>query len=321
MPGESGKIPIKVATSHYNGAVTKTVSIQTNAPGAGANVVLTLKGELWQVVQIMPQNVYFGRILTTDADKAAPAQKLTITTNNNVTAKITDVRSTNPAFKADLTEVEPGKKFELLVSTVPPLKEGNNYGTIDMSTGVAEMPRLTVPVSCMVAPELEVTPNQIVLPPNAKMAMKRPILVRNNNPKAPMKVTAATCNNPKVAIDLKEVQPNTVWQVMVDIPAGYAKETPDGDVISFKSDNTKLAATTVKIVEQPAMVAPMGPMPQPVNAAAAQAKAAAGITPQPVLKTPAPAAPSNASPEKPTSAAPVSPAKTESASDVAKPSK
>src|SRR5205809_7047430 len=113
MPGESGKIPIKVGTAHYTGPVTKTVTVLTNAPGAGANISLQVKGELWQVVQVTPNAVSFGRLTAEDADKVLPVQKLVIDVNTDVKATITDIKSSNPQFAAEATVIEPCKRFDL----------------------------------------------------------------------------------------------------------------------------------------------------------------------------------------------------------------
>jgi hypothetical protein len=330
MPGESGKIPIKVGTAHYSGPVTKSVTVMTNVAGAGQNIQLQIKGELWQVVQVTPNAASFGRLTEADAKISLPEQKLAIVVNTEAKASITDVKCSNPQFTAEVKEVEPGKKFDLLVKAVPPLKSGNNFGTIDMNTGVPEMPTLKVTVSAFVAAELEVMPQQLVLGVGQKVALTRQIFIRNNS-KTPVNISDVACSNPAIKLDLRVTSPGTMYQINVNVPAEYAK-TPEGDRITFKTDKPGMTEVVVPIIQQPmpAMAhmqpgatgapaginaRPMGPFPQPgqlgappVNPASpTKAAAVQGNAARPAAGNaagPATAQPSGAAPATPANTPP-----------------
>jgi len=286
QPGQSGKIPLKVNPGNMTGPVAKNITIMTNASGPGATVTLTMKGELWQIVQVTPQNAYFGKILVSEAATATNSQVVTITTNNGAIATIGEVKSSNPVFKGEVTEVEPGTKYSLKVSLVPPLKEGNNYGTIEVQTGIPEMPKVTLTATALVAPELEISPNQVAVMSTSKVAMKRPIIVRNNNIKTKMTLTDLVCTNPTVAVEAKEVTAGQVWQIMVDLPANYAKAGTEPDMITFVTDKPGFELVKVPIVEQQvaapynasaAMINPPMPIKAPTAAAAGVVPPAMGV--------------------------------------------
>lgn len=249
QPGQSGKIPLKMNPGNVTAPVSKSITIVTNATGAGANVTLMLKGEVWQIVQVTPPHLNFGKILTTEAATAAPTQTATIKVNNGAIASIGEIKSSNPSFKAEVKEVTPGTEFQLVVSVVPPLSNPNNYSSIEIMTGLAEMPKVTVSASAQVEPEVMVTPNQVAYTATSKVAQKRPVSVRNNG-KTPMVLNNVVSSNPAVTVTTQEVQPGMMWQLMIDLPADYAKAGTEPDQITFTTDKAGFETVKLPIVEQ-----------------------------------------------------------------------
>ena len=108
QPGETGKIPISLKTTSVSGALTKSVTITTNVPvSTKATIVLKIKGQVWQPVQVTPRSAAFGRI-TLDTLEEGPFRKLTIVSNVEGDLQLSDIKSTNPAFRAEVAPVEAG---------------------------------------------------------------------------------------------------------------------------------------------------------------------------------------------------------------------
>ncbi|MCG8532738.1 MAG: DUF1573 domain-containing protein, partial [Desulfovibrionales bacterium] len=151
QPGERGKIPIKMATDKFNGPVSKTVTVHTNAPDAGSKITLRIKGDVWQVVSVTPAQMYFGR-LSQQAISEKPLKKKVVIKNNVLAhAKLTNVRSSNPAFKPEIKTLEEGKRFELEVTVGETTRSGPNNGNIEIDTGLADKPTIKIPVSLFLA--------------------------------------------------------------------------------------------------------------------------------------------------------------------------
>jgi uncharacterized protein DUF1573 len=252
QPGQTGKIPIKMSTGHAAGPVNKTVMVNTNVTGEGSNITLQIKGEVWQPLQTTPTSASFGRLTAESMKSATLERKLTVVNNTESKAVMTDVKSSSPSFKASVKELEPGKKFELTVSVVPPLSPGVVSGTIDIATGVTDMPKLQVPVSAYVTADVEITPNQLTLATNRPGAMQRQFFIRNNSPRS-MKVTDLKASNEKLKVSILETQPvGMAYRVSLEIPADY--QIPDkGDTITFKTDNDSVPNVTIPIKAAPAM--------------------------------------------------------------------
>jgi len=248
QPGRKGRIPIKVATTHASGPIAKTITVQTNVPPPGNLSTLSIRGELWQAVMVSPASLYFGRIVLGQDTNSTHVRTAVITTSHDAVARITNLKSSNPCFKPEVTEVEPGKKYTLVVTAVPPFKIGNNFGDIELSTGVAELPTLKLQASLLVSPELEVMPDRLLVPSAASSSTKRPIMVRNNGLTL-MQLSNAVCTHPDVNVELRETQAGRSWQIMVDVPAGYRQSRPGGDTITISTDRPGTGTITVMLVE------------------------------------------------------------------------
>ncbi len=279
QPGQSGKIPLKMNPGNVSAPVQKTITIVTNATGAGANSTLTLKGEVWQIVQVTPPYLNFGKILTTEAETAAPSQTAVIKVNNGAMATIGEIKSTNPSFKAEVQEVQPGTEYKLVVTVVPPLKNPNNFTSISVATGLAEMPTVNVSASAQVEPEVMVTPNQVAYTGTSKVPQKRPVSVRNNG-KTPMTLTNAACSNSAVTVTVQEVQPGIMWQLMIDLPADYAKVGTEPDQITFNTDKAGFETVKIPIIEQQTAM-PLSRGGMMANPGATIAKPAVPVVPGP----------------------------------------
>jgi len=236
---------VSVATKR-SGHLIKSVTVYTNILKRNKTIRLTIQGEVWQPVVAKPQSVNFGRMSQEKAQNATLVRKITIVNNTESDATLTNVRSSLPLFQAKTRVLEPGKKFELTVSVTSSLRPGYNRGKIDMSTGLAEMPTLSVPVSAYLLSDVEVNPNRLMLRPG-RLNMKRQFTVRNNTRK-PLKISDLKASNPALQVSLQETKPGTIFRITVDVPAGY-KVPSGGDKITFNTNSPNVPEVTIPITE------------------------------------------------------------------------
>ncbi len=247
QPGATGRIPLTVSTRNRNGKLTKTATVYTNIPGKDSVVRLTIKGEVWMPVAATPLSASFGRITMQAAKQQSLKRKITIVNNMDEPANITNVRSTNPVFKADVRTIEPGRKFELTVTLASTPRRGGNSGRIEMATGVKAQPKLSVTASVYVMGDVDVYPNRLLLFGNRARQQQRLITVRNNT-EQPLKISELKCTNPKLKVQLKEIIPGRQYRVNVTIPAD-CKLSPGGDRITFKTDCPSVPEVTIPVAE------------------------------------------------------------------------
>lgn len=263
MPGETGKIPISLKTTSVSGPLTKSVTITTNVQdSAKATIVLKINGQVWQPVQVTPRSAAFGRI-TLDKVDEGPVRKLTIVSNVEGDLKLTDIKSTNPAFRAEVTPIEPGKKYELIVSVVAPLKPGNNSGKINIATSIAETPKLVVPVYAYITSPVDVTPAKLALPVVRSQDLTRHFYIRSNNNK-PLKISEIKSSNPDLKLQLTDIRNALTYRLTVDVPKSY-KPASGGDTISFKTDNSALPLVSIPITVQRPVAKRPNKNPRPIS--------------------------------------------------------
>ncbi len=256
---------MKLTTGRHGGVQSKVITIQTNVAGEGASLQLVIRGEVWLPLDIKPMSVNFSRMTADAAEDPNLVQKVAIVNNMEQEAELSDLRSTNPIFLPELTVVEPGRKFELSVRFASPPKQGNTRGTIELTSNVKEMPKLTIPVNAFVAPEVEVMPATLSLPPDQSAPLTRQLHVRNNS-KTPMELSDLQVSSPEIQVTLEATQPGTTFRINVVVPAGY-KVSPHGDRITFKTNNPQTPEVTVPVLQMQAPSQAAKVMPQRVGQA------------------------------------------------------
>ncbi|MCZ6681887.1 MAG: hypothetical protein O7D94_12745 [Planctomycetota bacterium] len=173
------------------------------------------------------------------------SKKVTVVNNVGETLDLTNLRSSNPAFRVESKIIEAGKKAEITVTLLTPLKGGNNYGRITADTGVAESPTLSFASSAYVTAEVEVTPSAITVQGNLIKDTKRFVTIRNSG-KTPLKVSDLTLSNPAITAELTETSPGKAFKIVLSIPAGI-QLSAGGETIKIKTDNPRYPELSVPI--------------------------------------------------------------------------
>lgn len=250
QPGQTGKIPIRLNTGAASGPMHKTIMINTNCPGTDAAVTLHIQGEVWQPIQATPTSASFGRLTTEMASGSTMERKLTVVNNTENPIRITEAKCTNPSFKAEISTLEEGKKFELTVTIVPPLASGPVTGNVELTTTMTDMPKMMIPVNAYVTADVDVTPNQLTLPATRNGSIQRQFFIRNNTVN-PVKVSEMTASSESLKLNIVETQPvGKAYRLTVDIPEDYAVAT-GGDKIILKTDNPSVPTLTIPINQAP----------------------------------------------------------------------
>lgn len=255
QPGETGQIPIKLSTKHGANTITKTVTVNTNIPGNDATVRLTIKGSVWQPVEVAPNNASFGRITQSKIDSQG-ARKLTIVNNVEGDMKLSNVRSDNPQFKAEVRPIEEGKKYELVVQLVPPLNDGNNRAKITIDTGLKDYPTVDVSAFAYVTSPVDVTPSALTLLPDAQRAssMTRQFYVRSNDGK-PFKIKSMTSTSEKLKLTATQMPSSqSTYQLAVEIPADFVPAA--NETIELETTHPAVQKLTIPVRSRGLRVAP-----------------------------------------------------------------
>lgn len=257
-PGKTGSIAIQFNTANFNGAVLKTPSVTCN-DRATPTVVLQLKGTVWKPIDVSP----LFAVLNVTADTQNASAVVRILNNMDEPLTLSDPQCNNRAFAVEIKTNQPGKDFQLVVSTVPPLAPGVVQGVITVKTSSTNAPVITATAFANVPPVLVVVPAQLVLPPAPlPNDMTLSVMIRNNSTND-MTLSDPAINLKNVEVQLTEAQPGRTYSALVKFPRGFA--IPDGQPVELTCKSSHIQYPVVKI---PVIQSPRPPVPHPMPPAA-----------------------------------------------------
>ena len=284
-PGKTGVIPIQFNTLGYGGQVFKQTTVTCNVTNQPM-LFLQLKGTVYKPYDVIPALA----ILNVAPDAETASVVMTITNNTEEPLEVFSPQSNNRTFSAQLATNQPGKGYQLTVSTVPPLPTGSVQGQITVKTSWTNTPVIPVTVVVNAQPPVMVMPAYITLAPGPlPNAVTNSIAIQNNSTNS-LRLSDPAVNVADVQVQIKETQPGRSFAAMLAFPKGF--QIPPGQQVEL---SVKTSHPKVPLVKVPVMQLPRQPM-QVLPAPPAPATAAT-----PVLAPPAPAV----APATPAKAAPV----------------
>ena len=264
-PGKTGSIPIQFNSGNFSGQVAKTVTVTSNDTNQ-PSVVLQFKANIWKPIEVTPQ---FAALHVT-SESPSNATTVRIVSHEETSLALSTPESNNRGFAAELTTNQPGKEFQLIVKTVPPLPVGNVSSVISLKTSSTNVPVINVTAWANVQPAIAVSPPQIGLP-QRPLANPTPytVSIRNNGTNT-LVLSEPAVNAKGVDVRLKEVQPGRYFTVTVSFPTGFEIASGETTELSVKSNHPQFPVIRVPIQQPPrsAPTAPTGgvepPAPPPI---------------------------------------------------------
>jgi hypothetical protein len=243
-PGQTGTIPIQFNSGTFEGLVTKTVTVSCNDP-TQPTVALQLKADIWKPIDINPRFV----AMTVTSESPSNATTVRIVSNEETPLTLSAPESSNPAFAAELGTKEPGKEFELIVKTVPPLPSGQVQGVITLKTSSTNLPEIRITAWANVQPVVMVSPSQINLPATAPANPMTSIITIRNNGADALELSDPSINVQGVEVQVQEHQPGRYFSVRVAFPAGFEIAADESVELTLKSNHPKYPVIKVPVVQ------------------------------------------------------------------------
>jgi hypothetical protein len=242
-PGGRGTVPVEFHTDHFNGPVTKPITVtcnDTNRPG----LTLELKGFVWHPIDVSPTAAAFSGVLDSPTNMY---RTIGITNREEQALILSEPKSNQRSVAADLVTNVPGKNYELTVRLVPPLGGGNVFGEISVTTSSTNMPIIKVPVWAIAQPAVMVLPPRVELPIGPfTNKITRSVSVRNNG-STPLELSDLSINAKGVEAKLYELQKGQNFSVILNFPAGFELARGEQLELSFKSNNPKFPVLKVPV--------------------------------------------------------------------------
>ncbi len=243
-PGESGTIPLKVDTAHFVGGITKTVTVTSN-DREHPNTVLEMKATVWTPVKISSSVLIFPAL--TDPTQAT-TRSVTIENQVEGTLTLSEVHCDLPQFKPELKEVAPGKQYELVVTTVPPLQEGTQTARITMRSSNASMPEISIQAVATVLPAIQIAPTELMFSTRKLTAAEKRFAVVLNHRGADLHVTDLTTDAPGVELTTTTSSDRKQFTITLNFPAGFEIHPNDKFTVRGKTDQPSVPSFEIPIV-------------------------------------------------------------------------
>ena len=242
-PGADGKVRASVDTKSFSGPISKSVLVVSNDPDR-PQMNLFVKAIVKPFVDVAPQAYVRFSVV-----KGDPATQDVILISEEKGFKPTVAETSQPYVKAELSPAgdkdkiagRPGEQYKLAVAVTSDAPEGLLNAPIRINTGVSQQPTLEVPVSGIVRPRVSVTPITVNFGnfTPGKDPITRNIVVTNNKPAMPIKVTKAEVNVPGFITDVVPTQEGVSYTVVVKANDKVKKGAVDGKVTLYTSDKEK----------------------------------------------------------------------------------
>ena len=154
-PGEEVELHAATNLKGRQGPQTKAVTVTSNDP-ENPTVQLRIVGTAIASISIEPMSVQFGRV---DDDEPRETTVVIQSNKEDISFKVLSAEIDGMDFvEHEIKEVQPGKKYELLVKTAGSLPVGNHNGRFIIRTDSQDRAVIWLPVSLQVIGPIQVLP-------------------------------------------------------------------------------------------------------------------------------------------------------------------
>jgi len=242
-PGAEGKVVTSVDTKTFSGPISKSVLLVSNDPERG-QINLFVKATVKPFVDILPQPYVRVAVVKGDSDS-----RDVILLSEEKTFKPTVAESSQPYVKAEIAPASekdkipghPGEQYRVRITVTGDAPEGLLNAPVRIATGVAQQPTVEIPISGVVRARVSVTPVMVNFGnfQAGKEPITRNIIVTNNKPNTPVKVTRAEVSIAGFITDVVPTQEGISYTVVVKASDKVKKGALDGTVKVYTTDKDK----------------------------------------------------------------------------------
>jgi len=242
-PGEEGKVVSHVDTKSFSGPIAKSILVVSNDPDR-PQVNLFIKAVVKPFVDVLPNAYVRFSVIKGDSDS-----QNVILLSEEKSFKPTVAEASQPYVKAEISPAgdkdkiagHNGEQYKLKLTVTGDAPEGLLNAPIRINTGVTQQPTLEIPVAGIVRARVQVTPVLVNFGnfTAGKDPITRNIIITNNKPAVPIKITKAEASVAGFMTDIVPTQEGVSYTVVVK-PTDKVKKGPvDGVLKLFTTDKEK----------------------------------------------------------------------------------
>lgn len=245
-PGAGGQILVQFDSSRFDGPVQQFVSVFSN-DARRPLAQLKLRANVWAPVAVEPRYVDFGSLATRDEPKAVV---VSIRNREDIPIEMAKaVVAPGAPFEVSLREVEAGKEYELLVSTVPPLTYGVNEGRITLETSSPSMPEVSLLAHAVVDSPVSVNPSQIILPFGRLPPGHAEVVSVSGQPGRTLTLGDPAVDLAGVKAEVAAVEKGSRYEVVVQFASDFVFPGEGRPALRLTTNNEEMPAIEIPIVQ------------------------------------------------------------------------
>lgn len=241
-PGEEGKIVSHVDTKTFSGPIAKSILVVSNDPDR-PQLNLFVKAIVKPFVDVLPNAYVRFSVIKGDSD----SQNLLLVSEEK-SFKPTVAEAAQPYVKAEIAPAGekdrvPGhtEQYRLKLTVTGDAPEGLLNAPVRITTGVAQQSLVEIPVAGIVRARIQVTPVLVNFGnfTAGKDPITRNIIVTNNKPAVPVRITKAEVTVAGFVTDVVPAQEGVSYTVVVKPTDKVRKGPVDGVVKLYTTDKDK----------------------------------------------------------------------------------
>lgn len=242
-PGEEGKVVSHVDTKTFAGPIAKSILVVSNDPDR-PQVNLFIKAIVKPFVDVLPNAYVRFSVVKGDSDS-----QNVILVSEEKTFKPVVAEASQPYVKAEIAPAgekdkiqgRAGEQYRLKLSVTGDAPEGLLNAPVRITTGVPQQPMVEIPVAGIVRARVQVTPVLVNFGnfTAGKDPITRNIIVTNNKPTVPVKITKAEASVAGFLTDIVPTQEGVSYTVVVKPTEKVKKGPVDGVLKLFTTDKEK----------------------------------------------------------------------------------
>ena len=245
-PGKTGTIPIRFDSRGFTGGFAKSVFVTCNDP-TDQKPMLQIKGTVWRPLEITPPSA----VLNLSSESPSNATAVRIISHMDEPVTVSDLSTTSKGIAIALQTNQPGKEYQINVTTPSPWPTNAQQAQITFRTSVSNMPLVNLPLFVNLQAVVVAIPSQLRLPPPPQTnSFSSAVTIRNNGTNV-LALSEAVVNAPGVTTTITEDQLNRQSTVSVAFPAGFEITPADKVELRIKSNHPQFPVITVPISQTP----------------------------------------------------------------------
>ncbi|HLX68039.1 MAG TPA: DUF1573 domain-containing protein [Verrucomicrobiae bacterium] len=242
-PGKTGVIPIQFDSTGFGGPIVRSPSVTCNDKSQPV-VQVHLNGMVFKPVDVNP--AYVSMSIAPDASEETSAV-VHIINNEDEPLQLASPTSSQSNFVAELKTNTPGKNFDLIIKTVPPLAPGTSQARITVESLSTNAQPISVFAMATVQSLVTVSPAQITVPAGPLSSNETVNVLIRNMASHPLVLSEPSVNAKGANPEINVSQPGRAFIASVEFPAGFQAAPGVPMELSIKTDSARFPVIKVPI--------------------------------------------------------------------------